>query len=131
MSLSDPESNPPGFKFIGLGLAVGSGLFIGSSFVFKKKGLIAAQRKYETTAGESHAYLKSPMWWTGMTIMILGEVLNFVAYMFADAVLVTPMGALSVVVCAILSAIFLHEHLTLFGKVGCFLCIVGLSLIHI
>ena len=131
MSLSDPESNPPGFKFIGLGLAVGSGLFIGSSFVFKKKGLIAAQRKYETTAGESHAYLKSPMWWTGMTIMILGEVLNFVAYMFADAVLVTPMGALSVVVCAILSAIFLHEHLTLFGKVGCFLCIVGSVIIAI
>ena len=78
------------------GLAVASGVFIGSSFVFKKKGLLSAQRKYETTAGESHAYLKSPLWWTGMIIMILGEVLNFVAYAFADAVLVTPMGALSV-----------------------------------
>lgn len=129
--MSDTDNNPPGFKFIGLALAIGSGLFIGSSFVFKKKGLLAAQRKYDTTAGESHAYLKSPMWWTGMTIMILGEVLNFVAYMFADAVLVTPMGALSVVVCAILSAIFLHEHLTLFGKVGCFLCIVGSVIIAI
>lgn len=112
-------------------LAVGSGIFIGSSFVFKKKGLLAAQRKYAVTAGEAHAYLKSPMWWTGMIIMILGEVLNFVAYMFADAVLVTPMGALSVVVCAVLSAIFLKEHLTLFGKVGCFLCIVGSVIIAI
>lgn len=106
-------------------------MFIGSSFVFKKKGLLAAQRKYETTAGESHAYLKSPLWWTGMTIMILGEVLNFVAYMFADAVLVTPMGALSVVISAILSAIFLKEYLTLFGKIGCFLCIVGSVIIAI
>lgn len=113
------------------GLAVASGVFIGSSFVFKKKGLLSAQRKYETTAGESHAYLKSPLWWTGMIIMILGEVLNFVAYAFADAVLVTPMGALSVVVCAILSSIFLKEYLTLFGKVGCFLCIVGSVIIAI
>ena len=131
MSAGGDDANPPGFKYIGLGLAVGSGLFIGSSFVFKKKGLLAAQRKYNTTPGESHAYLKSAMWWTGMIIMILGEVLNFVAYMFADAVLVTPMGALSVVVCAILSAIFLHEHLTLFGKVGCFLCVVGSVIIAI
>lgn len=113
------------------GLAVLSGVFIGSSFVFKKKGLLSAQRKYETTAGESHAYLKSPMWWTGMIIMVLGEVLNFVAYAFADAVLVTPMGALSVVVCAILSSIFLKECLTLFGKVGCFLCIVGSVIIAV
>ncbi|CDW99542.1 hypothetical protein [Sporisorium scitamineum] len=122
---SGNEANPPAFKYIGLALAVGSGVLIGSSFVFKKKGLLAAQKKYEAAAGEGHAYLKSPMWWTGMTIMVFGEVFNFVAYAFADAVLVTPLGALSVVICAVLSSIFLKEKLTLFGKVGCFLCIVG------
>jgi hypothetical protein len=36
----------------------------------------------------------------------------------------TPLGALSVVVCAILSSMFLNEKLTFFGWVGCFLCIV-------
>lgn len=122
---SGNEANPPAFKYVGLALAVGSGILIGSSFVFKKKGLLAAQKKYETAAGEGHAYLKSPMWWTGMIIMVFGEVFNFVAYAFADAVLVTPLGALSVVICAVLSSIFLKEKLTLFGKVGCFLCIVG------
>ncbi|KAJ1592936.1 hypothetical protein NDA11_003282 [Ustilago hordei] len=119
------EANPPAFKYVGLALAVGSGILIGSSFVFKKKGLLAAQKKYETAAGEGHAYLKSPMWWTGMIVMVFGEIFNFVAYAFADAVLVTPLGALSVVICAVLSSIFLKEKLTLFGKVGCFLCIVG------
>ena len=131
MSDSVGEGNPPQLKYVGLALAVGSGVFIGSSFVFKKKGLLAAQRKYETRPGESFAYLKNAMWWTGMTIMVLGEVLNFVAYAFADAVLVTPMGALSVVVCAVLSSIFLKEKLTLFGKIGCFLCVVGSVIIAI
>lgn len=35
------------------------------------------------------------------------------------------MGALSVVICAILSGIFLKERLSFVGKVGCFNCIVG------
>lgn len=35
------------------------------------------------------------------------------------------MGALSVVICAILSSIFLKERLSFVGKVGCFNCIVG------
>jgi len=39
--------------------------------------------------------------------------------------LVTPLGALSVVITAILSAIFLKERLSMVGKVACFLCIVG------
>lgn len=122
-------AQPASFKIIGIVLAIASGLFIGSSFVFKKKGLLSAQAKTGGVAGEGHPYLKSPMWWTGMTLMILGEILNFVAYMFTSAILVTPLGALSVVICAILSSIFLKETLTLFGKVGCFLCILGATII--
>ncbi|MCO5587703.1 hypothetical protein L7F22_041654 [Adiantum nelumboides] len=122
-------SLPSWMKWLGLALAVGSGFLIGASFVFKKRGLLAAQRKYQTQAGESYAYLKNPLWWTGMTMMILGEVLNLVAYAVSSAVLVTPLGALSVVICAILSSFFLNEKLTLFGKIGCFLCIVGSTVI--
>ena len=60
-----------------------------------------------------------------MTLMILGEVCNFVAYAFVDAILVTPLGALSVVITTILSTIFLKERLSFVGKIGCFMCIVG------
>ena len=42
-----------------------------------------------------------------------------------DAILVTPLGALSVVVTTILSATFLKERLSFVGKVGCFMCIIG------
>jgi uncharacterized membrane protein len=37
---------------------------------------------------------------------------------FTEAILVTPMGALSVVICAILSHFFLKEKLTFFVSLG-------------
>jgi hypothetical protein len=48
----------------------------------------------------------------------VGEAANFAAYAFAPASLVTPLGALSVLVAAILSSRFLNENLNLLGKVG-------------
>ncbi|KAL8779115.1 MAG: hypothetical protein Q9213_007104 [Squamulea squamosa] len=124
-SQAGKDERPPVYKVIGLSLAIASGVFIGSSFVLKKTGLLKANVKYKEEAGEGYGYLKNAYWWSGMTLMIIGEICNFAAYMFADAILVTPLGALSVVVCTVLSAIFLKERLSFVGKVGCFMCIVG------
>ncbi|RMZ81383.1 hypothetical protein DV738_g2200, partial [Chaetothyriales sp. CBS 135597] len=124
-SSSDEVSRPPVYKAVGITLAIASGLFIGTSFVLKKIGLLKANAKYNEEAGEGYGYLKNAFWWTGMTLMIVGEVCNFVAYAFVDAILVTPLGALSVVITTILSAIFLKERLSFVGKVGCFNCIIG------
>ncbi|KAF5023704.1 hypothetical protein F66182_4270 [Fusarium sp. NRRL 66182] len=121
----DPNDRPSFYKAVGIGLAVGSGAFIGVSFVLKKVGLLRANEKYNEVAGEGYGYLKNFYWWAGMTLMIIGEICNFIAYAFTDAILVTPLGALSVVITAILSAIFLKERLSMVGKVACFLCIVG------
>ena len=122
---STADTRPPVYKAIGLTLAIASGVFIGTSFVLKKTGLLKANEKYNEEAGEGYGYLKNAYWWTGMTLMIIGEVCNFVAYAFVDAILVTPLGALSVVITTILSAIFLKERLSFIGKVGCFNCIIG------
>ncbi|TWU71049.1 hypothetical protein ED733_002321 [Metarhizium rileyi] len=121
---ADPD-RPPYYKIIGISLAIGSGLFIGTSFVLKKVGLLRANEKYNEVAGEGYGYLKNSFWWSGMVLMIVGEICNFVAYAFTDAILVTPLGALSVVITTILSGIFLKERLSLVGKVACFLCIIG------
>lgn len=72
-----------------------------------------------------HAYLKEWLWWAGLLSMGAGEVANFAAYAFAPATLVTPLGALSVLVSAILSSYFLNEKLNLHGKIGCLLSILG------
>ena len=116
---------PPVFKAVGIALAIASGVFIGTSFVLKKMGLLKANVKYNEEAGEGYGYLKNVWWWSGMTLMIIGEICNFAAYAFVDAILVTPLGALSVVITTILSAIFLKERLSFVGKVGCFNCIIG------
>ncbi|ORX56390.1 DUF803-domain-containing protein [Hesseltinella vesiculosa] len=117
------------YKGIGVTLALASGVFIGSSFVFKKKGLLDANARSGNAAGEGYEYLKSPMWWTGMILMVVGEACNFVAYAFAPALLVTPLGAISVVVSAVLSSIFLKEGLTFQGKIGCIQCVLGAIII--
>ncbi|KAJ5486407.1 hypothetical protein N7530_000707 [Penicillium desertorum] len=125
LARAETSGRPPVYKAVGISLAVASGVFIGISFVVKKIGLLKANVKYNEEAGEGYGYLKNFWWWTGMTLMIVGEICNFVAYAFVDAILVTPLGALSVVITTILSAIFLKERLSFVGKVGCFCCIIG------
>ncbi|KAJ9660119.1 hypothetical protein H2201_007026 [Coniosporium apollinis] len=122
---SSNNGRPPIYKVVGLILAIASGLFIGVSFVMKKVGLLKANVRYNEEAGEGYGYLKNAWWWGGMILMIIGEICNFGAYAFVDAILVTPLGALSVVVTTILSSIFLKERLSFIGKVGCFNCIIG------
>ena len=124
-SNSSQNNRPPVYKVIGISLAVASGAFIGTSFVLKKYGLVKANEKYNEVAGEGYGYLKNAWWWAGMVLMVIGEICNFVAYAFADAILVTPLGALSVVTTAVGSAIFLKERLSMVGKVASFLCIIG------
>ncbi|KAJ3219716.1 hypothetical protein HK099_004611 [Clydaea vesicula] len=114
---------PAWHKIAGISLAVTSSLFIGSSFVIKKKGLINSNEPGKVN--DDHSYLKEPLWWTGMILMLVGEIFNLMAYAFSPAILVTPLGALSVVISAALSSYFLNEKLTFSGKVGCVQCVIG------
>ncbi|EME48236.1 hypothetical protein DOTSEDRAFT_69995 [Dothistroma septosporum NZE10] len=111
-------------KYIGLALAVTSTLGIGASFVITKKGLNAAAERHGFE-GDGFAYLKNPVWWAGILTMVVGEICNFSAYAFAPAILVTPLGALSVLIGAVLGSYFLGEKLGILGRVGCAICLVG------
>ena len=85
--------------YIGLALAISSSAFIGTSFIVKKKGLLRVSRTSSSRAGSGgYAYLKEWLWWAGLITMGTGEAANFAAYGFAPAILVTPLGALSVIV---------------------------------
>lgn len=117
-------------KLIGLTLAIGSSLAIGTSFIITKRGLIdAADRDGMGNSSDNHAYLQNPIWWAGMITMIIGEVANFAAYTFAPPILVTPLGALSVLIGAVLASFILKEELGRLGRVGCTMCLVGTVII--
>ncbi|KAJ9099804.1 hypothetical protein QFC21_003803 [Naganishia friedmannii] len=135
-------------KYIGLGLAVSSSLAIGTSFIITKKGLNDAANRdrgsytaatpYHTSGAPSEtgpaggrnasddlAYLRNPIWWAGMATMVVGEIANFAAYTFAPAILVTPLGALSVIIGAVLASVLLNEKLGRLGVCGCASCLIG------
>ncbi|KAL4364502.1 hypothetical protein AHAS_Ahas07G0012500 [Arachis hypogaea] len=119
-------------NFTGLVLALVSSAFIGASFIIKKQGLRRAAAISGVRAGVGgYSYLLEPLWWVGMITMIVGEIANFVAYAFAPAVLVTPLGALSIIVSAVLAQIILKEKLHPIGVLGCIMCIAGSIIIVI
>lgn len=115
-------------KYIGLALAMSSSVAIGISFVITKKGLMQAEERHGFE-GDGFVYLKNPMWWAGIICLVLGEIFNFAAYAFAPAILVTPLGALSVLVGAVLGSYFLNEELGTLGKLGSALCLIGAVII--
>ncbi|PFH46485.1 hypothetical protein AMATHDRAFT_154781 [Amanita thiersii Skay4041] len=109
-------------KYIGLALAVSSSVAIGSSFIITKKGLNDAGERsaYGAQASDNLAYLRNPIWWAGISTFA-----NFAAYTFAPPILVTPLGALSVLIGAVLASFLLNEELGHLGRLGCTLCLIG------
>ncbi|XP_067626140.1 magnesium transporter NIPA2 [Eurosta solidaginis] len=119
-------------SYIGVGLAICSCFFIGFSFIIKKKALLRLSRQGEMRASAGgYGYLKEWIWWAGLLTMATGEAANFAAYAFAPASLVTPLGALSVIISAVMASKFLNEKLNLLGKIGCLLCIIGSTIVVI
>lgn len=52
---------------LGLGLAISSTIFIGASFILKKKALIQINRNGSLRAGAGgFGYLKEWLWWFGL-----------------------------------------------------------------
>jgi uncharacterized membrane protein len=71
------------------------------------------------------SYLTLPLWWVSVITMAGGEVGNFLAYGYAPATIVSPLGAISVIFNAVLSKFFLHETSTSTQYVGVVLALGG------
>ncbi|KAH9906143.1 DUF803-domain-containing protein [Xylariomycetidae sp. FL2044] len=54
-------------------------------------------------------YLKSPSWWLGQVLMTVGEMGNFLAYGFAPASIVSPLGVVALISNCIIAPIFFGE----------------------
>lgn len=60
--------------------------------------------------GEKKSYLKSPYWWLGIVLMTTGEAGNFIAYGFAPASIVSPLGVVALISNCIIAPLLLKEH---------------------
>ena len=79
----------------------------------------------EVDSGGARSYFELPMWWLGMTLMTLGETGNFLAYAYAPATLVAPLGAITVISNCILAHYVLKEEINKRNVLGVVLAIVG------
>ena len=59
---------------------------------------------------QKKTYLKSPYWWVGIVFMIVGEAGNFLAYGFAPASIVSPLGVVALVSNCIIAPYLLKEQ---------------------
>jgi drug/metabolite transporter (DMT)-like permease len=58
---------------------------------------------------QQKSYLKSPYWWAGIILMTVGEAGNFLAYGFAPASIVSPLGVVALVSNCIIAPFMLKE----------------------
>lgn len=54
-------------------------------------------------------YLQSPSWWLGQVLMTVGEMGNFLAYGFAPASIVSPLGVVALISNCVIAPIFFGE----------------------
>lgn len=59
--------------------------------------------------GNRKSYLKSPYWWAGIVLMVVGEMGNFMAYGFAPASIVSPLGVVALISNCIIAPCLLKE----------------------
>jgi hypothetical protein len=57
----------------------------------------------------SSSYLRDPYWWLGQVLITVGEMGNFLAYGFAPASIVSPLGVVALVSNCIIAPIFFKE----------------------
>lgn len=62
------------------------------------------------TGADAKTYLSSPYWWAGILLMIIGEAGNFLAYGFAPASIVSPLGVVALVSNCIIAPCLLKER---------------------
>ncbi|ORY76361.1 magnesium transporter NIPA-domain-containing protein [Protomyces lactucae-debilis] len=98
-----------------------------------------AHKKLDTAAGlgsqdsrdpdgaseKGSSYLRSGWWWAGMILMVIGETGNFLAYAFAPASIVAPLGTTALIANVFLAPLLLKERFRRIDLLGVAIAIGG------
>jgi hypothetical protein len=69
-----------------------------------------AEEKEDNDEEDRKSYLRSPYWWLGITLMTVGEAGNFLAYGFAPASIVSPLGVVALISNCVIAPFMLKER---------------------
>ena len=86
---------------------------------------IIKQEKAQEEPAQSTTYLKSPYWWAGILLMTVGEAGNFLAYGFAPASIVSPLGVVALVSNCIIAPYLLKERFRRRDLLGVIVAVAG------
>ena len=79
----------------------------------------------QRSSQDGKTYLSSPYWWGGILLMTIGEAGNFLAYGFAPASIVSPLGVVALVSNCIIAPLLLKERFRLRDGVGVIVAVAG------
>ncbi|GFT44772.1 hypothetical protein NPIL_174921 [Nephila pilipes] len=99
-----------GSIYFGLFCATIASILCGLSFVLKKRCILRMEKK--------EAYYKNKEWWLAHSLMMIGDILHFVAFFFAPAVLVCVLQMLMILVTAFASSSILGEKINKYWKMA-------------
>ncbi|KAL8854128.1 MAG: hypothetical protein Q9221_001050 [Calogaya cf. arnoldii] len=86
---------------------------------------VKPREKIDTPEEDTRTYLSSPYWWAGIVLMTIGEGGNFLAYGFAPASIVSPLGVVALVSNCIIAPWLLKERFRQKDLWGVFVAIAG------
>lgn len=86
--------------------------YMPSTSIHSRSSSHSTVEQSEKQPHEEHrkSYLKSPYWWAGIILMIIGEAGNFLAYGFAPASIVAPLGVVALVSNCVIAPCLLKER---------------------
>ncbi|RVD90288.1 uncharacterized protein DFL_001263 [Arthrobotrys flagrans] len=79
--------------------------------------------------GSAPPYLRSKWWWTGIILMTIGECGNFLAYGFAPASIVSPLGVVALISNCLIAPLMLKEPFRRRDLLGVVIAIFGVAVV--
>ena len=92
---------------------------------FDSDTTLKRHEKDEDSDESRPSYLRSPYWWVGIVLMTVGEAGNFLAYGFAPASIVSPLGVVALISNCVIAPFLLKERFRLRDLAGVLVAIGG------
>eukprot|EP00835_Amoeboradix_gromovi_P006075 NODE_654_length_5502_cov_0.204516.p3 type:complete len:184 gc:universal NODE_654_length_5502_cov_0.204516:2672-2121(-) len=113
-------------SWIGILTAIIGNILISAALNLQKYVHCKLKERNET---DEYKYLEESTWWIGMVLLIVGECGNFIAYSFASATIVAPLGTVALIANTILAPLILKEKFRIRDLYGIVLAVVGAVLV--